>query len=126
MKQSGKSTTSGGGKQTNDPRKNDPTKQDERDNDATRIRPEKDNKEKPATPPEPGGSGINEGVEEPSKQPPYKRTPANKPEPVEEPGKQKGGINKAYNPAAPDNKQNDTNEKDDSGNPVLKRYGKGL
>ena len=39
--------TGNAGKEGNNPYKNDPTKKDERDNDATRIRPEKDNQEKP-------------------------------------------------------------------------------
>jgi hypothetical protein len=120
---------SAGGKQGNDPRRNDPTKQDERDNDATRIVPERENREKPVTPPAPGGGNGpgNAGIEEPTSQPPYKRTPTHKPAPVEEPGKQEGsGINKGYNPAVPGNKTDDSRERDDSGNPVMKNYGKGL
>ena len=120
--------TNKGAKQANDPSKIDPTKQDERDNDATRIRPSKNPDEKPSMPPEPGGAGSgNKGIEEPSTQAPYKRTPTHKPAPVEEPGKQEGsGINKGNNPAAPGNRQNSTEEKDDSGNPVLKKFGRGL
>ena len=127
MNQKNNPATNKGSRQGNDPSKNDPTKQDERDNDATRIRPSKEN-DKPATPPEPGGKGTgNQGIEEPGQQPPYKRTPAHKPAPVEEPGRQEGGgINKGNNPAAPVNKQNSTQETDDSGNPVMKKFGRGL
>jgi|GEM_PF-3753653 len=126
--QKNNTATSGSGKDGNDPYKNDPTRQDERDNDATRIRPEKGNREKPAVPPEPGGKNPGSGeVEEPVRPAPYKRTPTHKPEPVVEPGKQEGsGINKGYNPAAPENKNNEEQERSDSGDPVMKKYGRGL
>ena len=105
--------------------KNDPTKQDERDNDATRIRPEKEKQERPEEPPaNPSTGPSNKGVEEPEKGEPYKRTPGQQ-EPVEDPGLQQPDI-KGHNPAEPRNRQNDTTEKDDSGNPVMKRFGKGL
>ena len=120
MKKSNNNPQSGGRKQGNDPSKNDPTKQDERDNDATRIRPEKDNREKPATPPDPGGGGRNPGIEEPGTGAPYKRNPQHKPDVVEEPDrKQDGAINKGYNPASPRNRQNDTSERTDSGDAVM-------
>ena len=128
MKKQNNPTTPQGGKHGSDPHKNDPTKQDERDNDATRIRPEKESPQKPATPPNPERNGpSNPGIEDPAVQPLYKRTPENVPNPVKEPERQPGGeINKGYNPAAPGSKQNDPIEKDDSGNPVMKNYGKGL
>lgn len=123
MNQKNKQPRSDGGKHGNDPRKNDPTKQDERDNDATRIRPEKENKEKPAMPPDPGGrTPGNEGVEEPGKSNPE----LHKPEQPRETGKQQGaGINKGNNHAEP-RSRNSAGEQDDSGQPVMKNYGKGL
>ena len=114
------------GKHANDPRKNDSTKQDERDNDATRIRTDKEKSEKPAMPSDPSGKGAgNRGVEEPEIPQPGKR-PGHKPEPVTEPAKQQGSaINKNINPAT-HNRQDESQERDDSGKPVLKKYGKGL
>ena len=119
-------TPSGGSKHGNDPRKNDPTKQDERDNDATRIRPETEKQERPEEPPaNPSTGPSNKGIEEPEKEEPYKRTPGKNQDPVGEPGGQPD-INKGHNPAAPRNRQDDTSERDDSGNPVMKKFGKGL
>jgi hypothetical protein len=110
----------GEAKHGSDPRKNDPTKQDERDNDATRIRPENEKKEKQEEPsPNPSTSPSNKEVDEPRKEEPYQRTPGQSQNPVIEPGK-------TNNPAEPKNREEDTTEKDDSGNPVLKRFGKGL
>lgn len=128
MKNQNKPVT-GGGKQGNDPYKNDPTKQDEGDNDATRIQPEKGKTEIPQNPPGGQKNKRNKGIEEPEKQPPYKRTPGHKPEqPVEEPEKQEGSeINKGtYNPANTENRQESIQEKDNEGNAVVKGYGKGL
>lgn len=116
----------GGSKHGNDPQKNDPTKQDERDNDATRIRPEREKKETPEEPPaNPSTGPSGKGIEEAEKGEPYKRTPGEKQDPVGESGRQQSEI-KGHNPAEPRNHQNDTTEKDESGNPVMKRFGKGL
>jgi hypothetical protein len=117
---------SDGPKHGNDPRKNDPTKQDERDNDATRIRPEKEKQERPEEPSSnPSTGSSNKEIEEPEKGEPYKRTPDHKQAPVAEPDKQTG-VNKDYNPAAPQNKRDATTEQDDSGNPVMRNFGNGL
>jgi hypothetical protein len=106
----------------NNRQKNDPTKQDESDNDATRIRPEKEKQEKPGEPsPDPSTGPDNKGIEEPGKGEPYKRTPDQKQTAVEEPVQ----PGKANNPANPRYKGNDSVEKDDSGTPVMKN-GNGL
>ena len=116
----------GGSKHGNDPRKNDPTKQDERDNDATRIRPEKEKQERPEEPPaNPSTGPSSKGVEEPGNDEPYKRTPGQKHEPVVDPGRSESEI-KGHNPAEPRNRQNESTERDDSGNAVMKSFGKGL
>jgi len=119
-----KKSSSAGTKKMNDPGKVDPTKQDERDNDATRIRPEKKEKEKEEPSPQP-----SESQNEPARKrdPQGQSLPANphKPEINDEPWKQKGAeINKEYNPANPEKKNNE--ERDDNGHPVLKGFGKGL
>ena len=108
--------------------KNDPTKQNERDNDATRIRPEKQKREQPETPPDnPGNAPGNKGVADPELKESVEKEPRSKQSPLEEPGPQQQAENdRGYNSAFPANKQNDTTEKDDSGNPVMKRFGRGL
>src|SRR4051812_30787868 len=109
----------GGPKHGNDPRKNDPTRQDERDNDATRIRPEKENQQPSEPPIDPSRGPSTKGIEEPAKGEPYKRTPEeNKQKQVEEPDKKNSAV-KGHNPAEPKNHSNDSAEKDDSGNPVM-------
>ncbi len=106
------------GKKLNDPNKTDPTKQDERDNDATRIRPEKERDDNPGEQPKENIKGSrNRGAEEDT---PYKREAANKPVPTtQEPGRQLGSeISKGYNPASGE-KNTGSPERDDQGNPVL-------
>lgn len=134
MMKANKKGTSDSNNKPNDPGKVDPTKQDERDNDATRIRPEKEQKKTPETPetPEtqPGGTKLpgnkGKGEYDPQEEPPYKRE-RHKPEPIEEPSKQQGSeINKGYNPAVPGNNKNEPQERDDQGNAVVKGFGKGL
>ena len=111
-----KAITSDKNKKLNDPSKVDPTKKDERDNDATRIRPQKE-----GTTDDPGEENQNAKEQEIS---PYKRV-QHKPEPESQPGKQQGSeINKSFNPAVP--QKGESEERDDQGNPVMKRFGKGL
>jgi len=121
-------TSSGGSKQGDTSNKKGPAKQDKRENDPTRIRPENENQVPPVEAPEDPSSGPrNKGIEDPGTQSPYNRTPGHKQDPVEEPGKEQGSdINKGYNPAAPNNRQDETTERDDSGNPVMKSFGRGL
>lgn len=117
-----------GAKQPNDPSKNDPTKQDERENDATRIAPSKESGEVPKPVNGSSGSSDYNEAEKPISDKPYGGKPKHKPEQVEEPARKISDANNKgdYNIAEPKNKQNEPEEKDDEGNPVVKGFGRGL
>ena len=113
----------------NDPRKNDPTKQDERDNDHTRIRQEPSIRKHPETPaappeePETAGPAIVK-IREAKEETVRTESPGKL---VEEPAKKNSehqpGKNEPHkknnNEALQGKKENDSVERDDEGNAVL-------
>ena len=109
-----------GAKHPNDPGKNDPASQDERDNDTPKekkVEESESSKGNTGSPEVEKPTGeLNEGRQE------------HKPRPVKESSLQEDtSINKGdHNIASPEQKQNEASEKDDEGNPVMKAFGPGL
>jgi hypothetical protein len=110
---------------SNNPYKNDPTKQDERDNDPTRIRPEhkpgKEQPSTPSTPEEPGALPSRKNTKGNQEEEPYKRESPVKIEKQKksEEAAQGSEASKRYNPASPEKSESDTLERDDEGTIVL-------